>query len=282
MRRIDAHHHLWDLSGGVPDWLVPAPMAPIRRSFDAGDLTRAAEAVGVDATVLVQTVHEVEETREFLRVAAGAELIAAVTGWVDLQAPDVADQVATLRAGDGGQYLRGLRHGAQSEPDDGWLTRPAVVAGVRAAATTGVLYELLVTPRQLPAAIELVRAVPEASFVLDHGGKPDIAAGGWQPWADDVTTLAAEPNVACKLSGLVTEDGPDWSVDRLRRYAGHLLSAFGPGRLMWGSDWPVCLLRAPYEGWAAAADELLAELSADERHQVLAGTAERVYQLAAG
>jgi L-fuconolactonase len=279
VNRVDAHHHLWDTSGGVPGWLVPADMEPIRRSFDTSDLAAAAGSAGVDATVLVQTVHEVAETQQFLRLAEASPLIRAVTGWVELDRPGVTDRVQALQAGAGGGYLRALRHGAQSEPDDGWLARPAVVDGVRAAAAAGLVYELLVQPPQLPAALELVRSLPAAAFVLDHAGKPAIAADAWQPWADQDAALAAAPNVGCKLSGLVTEDGASWSVDRLRRYTDHLLDTFGPARLMWGSDWPVCLLRTDYARWAAAADELIAGLSADERAQVLAGTATRVYRL---
>lgn len=279
MNRVDAHHHLWDLADGVPDWLVPAEMEPIRRSFGTADLAAAAGAAGVDATVLVQTVHDVAETQRFLRLAEVSPLIRAVTGWVELDRPGVDERVQALKAGPGGGYLRGLRHGAQNEPDDGWLARPAVIDGVRAAAGAGLVYELLVKPPQLPAALELVQAVPDASFVLDHAGKPTIVDDAWQPWADQVAALAVASNVVCKLSGLVTEDGPAWSVDRLRRYTDHLLHTFGPNRLMWGSDWPVCLLRTDYARWAAAADELLAGLSELERGQVLAGTAARIYRL---
>lgn len=279
--RIDAHHHLWSVEPTAPDWLVPEEMAAIRRTFTTDDLASVVDGTGVSGTVLVQTVHEVLETEQFLGVAEVTPLIRAVTGWVDLTVdPElIADELARLRELTGGDYLRAIRHGAQSEADDRWLTRPEVVDGVRAVGAAGLVYELLTVPRQLPAAVELVRALPDVRFVLDHASKPLIATNGWQPWADDLAALAALPNAVCKLSGLVTEDSAAWTAENLRRYVDHLLDTFGPARLLFGSDWPVCLLRTDYAGWVDAADALTAGLSEDERSLIFARNAAALYQL---
>lgn len=277
--RVDAHHHLWTVEPVVPDWLIGEEMTPIRRSFTTEDLSDAVAGTGVRATVLVQTVHEVLETEEFLGVADLTPLIGAVTGWADLTDEGVGDELARLRDLPGGFYLRAIRHGAQSEPDDRWLARPEVIDGVRAVGAAGLVYELLTIPSQLPAAVELVSALPEVSFVLDHASKPFIATDAWQPWADDLAALAARPNVVCKLSGLVTEDTPAWTAEHLRRYVDHLLATFGPARLLFGSDWPVCLLRTDYAGWVNAADALTAQLTDDERSAIFAGNATALYSL---
>ncbi len=191
--RVDAHHHLWTVEPVVPDWLIGEEMTPIRRSFTTEDLSDAVAGTGVRATVLVQTVHEVLETEEFLGVADLTPLIGAVTGWVDLTDEGVRDELARLRDLPGGSYLRAIRHGAQSEPDDRWLARPEVIDGVRAVGAAGLVYELLTIPSQLPAAVELVSALPEVSFVLDHASKPFIATDGWQPWADDLASPRRAP-----------------------------------------------------------------------------------------
>ena len=191
------------------------------------DFTPLATAHGVTASVLVQVLPSVAETGEFLAVAASGTVVAGVVGWADLTAPDVADQIARLRELPGGDRLAGLRHLVQDEPDPDWLDRPDVRRGLRALAGAGLVYDLLVRPAQLPAAIRLARDLPGVSFVLDHGGKPDIARGQYEPWARLVGELAACPNVVAKLSGLVTEAGPDWSAARIGPYASHLIDAFG-------------------------------------------------------
>ncbi|WP_346133003.1 amidohydrolase family protein [Lentzea roselyniae] len=277
MRRIDAHHHLWDLSARPQDWLDGPELEPIRRSFGPADLREVTEAAGVDATVLVQVLNDIDETADFL--AAASDLVAGVVGWVDLTAPDVHEQLDRLRSGPGGDRLVGIRHLVQSEPDPDWLMRPDVLAGLRAVRDAGLAYDVLTRPHQLPAAVVAVRAVPDMVFVLDHLSKPDIAAGVVEPWATHLAALAAEPNVTAKLSGLVTEAGPQWTVDSLRPYADIALEAFGPDRLMAGSDWPVCLLAASYDEVFDAASLLCSGLSAAERAEVFGGTAARVYRL---
>ncbi|HLL69625.1 MAG TPA: amidohydrolase family protein [Micromonosporaceae bacterium] len=279
---VDAHHHVWDLSVRDQDWIDPTTMAVIRRSFGVADLAGPAQEADVTATVLVQTVAVAAETPEFLAIAAAPEntLVAGVVGWVDLTDPGVGDALAALRGLPGGDRLVGIRHLVQGESDPRWLTRPDVRRGLRAVADAGLVYDLLTLPHQLPAAVETVRALPDLRFVLDHLSKPLIASGVLQPWADDLRALAEAPNVAAKLSGLVTEaDAERWTVADLRPYADVALDAFGPERLMFGSDWPVCLLAGSYADVAGAARELTDQLSPAEREQIFDTTARHWYHL---
>ncbi|MFJ8885790.1 amidohydrolase family protein [Streptomyces sp. NPDC102402] len=280
MTVVDSHHHVWDLSVRDQDWITGEELAPIRRTFTLADLEPEARAAGVAATVLVQTVTVAEETPELLALADGSTLVAGVVGWTDLTAPDVADTLAALRALPGGGRLVGIRHQVQSEPDPEWLLRPDVLRGLRAVAAEGLVYDLIVRPHQLPAAARAAALLPGLTFVLDHAGKPPVALGTTQPWADGLRALAAHPNTVCKLSGLVTEADPrSWTVEHLRPYADTAIEAFGPDRLMYGSDWPVCRLAAPYADVLDAARELTGRLGEEGRQAVLAGTARRVYGL---
>ncbi len=280
MSRVDAHHHLWDLGRREQAWLSAPELTPIHRTFDLAQYAAVAAAAGVDRSVLVQVIPDAAETREFLAVAGGSRLVAGVVGWTDLTAPDVADELAALREGPGGDRLAGIRHLVQGEADPRWLCRVEVRRGLSAVAGAGLCYDLLTLPHQLPAAIETVRALPQLTFVLDHLSKPPIASGDLEPWASLLRELAAEPNVFCKLSGMVTEANQgSWTVADLRPYALTALEAFGPARMMFGSDWPVCLLAASYDQVAEAARELTGGLSPDERDEVFGGTAARVYRL---
>jgi L-fuconolactonase len=278
-RRIDAHHHLWDLSARPQDWLDD--LAAIRRSFGVADLSAVTRPSGVDATVLVQVLNDVDETADFLALAGESSLIEGVVGWVDLTAPDVASELERLRSGPGGDRLVGIRHLVQAELDPDWLTRADVLAGLRAVRDAGLVYDVLTRAHQLPAAVVAAQAVPDLVFVLDHLSKPDIASGSLEPWATHLAALAAQPNVVAKVSGLVTEVGPQWTVDALRPYVDVALEAFGPRRLMAGSDWPVCLLAASYDEVFDAASQLCTGLSEAERDQVFGETAARVYRLGA-
>ncbi|MER5423352.1 amidohydrolase family protein [Streptosporangium roseum] len=276
---IDAHHHVWDLSVRDQDWITGPELAPLRRNFGVEDLPAAAS--GVTATVLVQTITVPEETPEFLALAEAHDLIAAVVGWTDLTAPSVADDLDALRAVPGGRYLRGIRHQVQGEADPRWLCRDDVRRGLAAVGRAGLVYELLTLPHQLPAAIETADALPDLAFVLDHCSKPPVASGVLEPWAALVRELAARPNVTCKLSGLLTEaDRDGWTVGDLRPYVDVVLEAFGPERVMFGSDWPVCLLAAPYESVLETTRSLTAHLSEAEREEVFGGVAARVYGIA--
>lgn len=274
MFRVDAHHHLWDLAVRDQPWIDGPALAPLRRSFDLGDLAGAVQ--GIDRTVVVQTVTVPEETPDLLAIAASSDLIAGVVGWVDLTAPDVADALAALAS----EWLVGIRHQVQGEPDPRWLCRDDVRAGLRAVRDAGLVYDLLTIPVQLPAAIETVRALDDLVFVLDHLSKPPIASGALEPWATDVRALAAHENVVCKLSGMVTEaDWATWTVDDLRPYAETVLEAFGPERVMFGSDWPVCTLAASYADVVAAAEALIPP---GDRTAVFGETCRRTYTLDIG
>ncbi|MET7724890.1 amidohydrolase family protein [Streptomyces mirabilis] len=278
--RVDAHHHVWDLSVRDQDWITGPELRPLRRDFGVADLVPQARAAGVDRTVLVQTVTVPEETPEFLALAEQGELIAGVVGWTDLTRPDVADELARLRGLPGGRHLKGIRHQVQGESDPEWLLRPDVRDGLAAVAEAGLVYDLVVLPHQLPACVRAAAGHPGLTFVLDHLGKPPIATGALRPWATAVRALAALPNTVCKLSGMVTEaDHAKWTVDGLRPYADTVLDAFGAGRLMFGSDWPVCTLAAPYGQVVDVAEELTGGLGAEERAEVFGGTATCVYRL---
>ncbi|WP_371651597.1 MULTISPECIES: amidohydrolase [unclassified Streptomyces] len=279
VRVVDAHHHVWDLSVRDQEWIAGPELAPLRRTFTLDQLRGEADAAGVAATVLVQTVTVAEETPEFLALAGDDPLVRGVVGWTDLTAPGVADELARLRELPGGERLVGIRHQVQGERDPEWLLRPDVSRGLAAVAAARLAYDLVVLPHQLPACVRAAGLHPGLAFVLDHLGKPPIASGATGPWGSAVRALATLPNTVCKLSGLVTEAGPDWKVAGLRPYADTVLEAFGPGRLMYGSDWPVCLLAASYGEVLDAARALAEDLGPDERAQVLGGTADRVYGL---
>jgi L-fuconolactonase len=279
MSRVDAHHHIWDLTVREQSWMAGPEMDPIRRSFSIDGLAPQAAAADITATVLVQTVGLVDETVEFLEVAASNDLVAGVVGWVDLTAPDVADSLAGLLARRDGSYLKGIRHQVHDEPDVNWLLRADVQRGLAAVADAGLVYDLLTRPPHLPAAIETARALPGLTFVVDHISKPAIG-DPLDPWAADLRQLAALPNVTCKLSGMVTEASwTDWKPSDLQPYADVVLDAFGPDRVMFGSDWPVCLLAATYSDVVQAAEALTANLTPPDRQAVFTTTATRTYNL---
>jgi L-fuconolactonase len=282
MTVIDAHHHVWDLAVRDQDWITGAAMTPIRRTFTVADLRPAALAAGVTATVLVQTVTVAAETPEMLALAAAGELVAGVVGWTDLTSPAIGDELARLAAGPGGERLVGIRHQVQSEPDPDWLRRPDVIRGLRAVAAAGLCYDLVVLPHQIPAASFAARSVPGLTLILDHAGKPPIAsgdAGAPRAWTVAVREFAALPNTACKLSGLVTEARPGAPTAAFVPVAEVVLDAFGADRVMFGSDWPVCLLVSDYASVMALARSLVAGLSAGEQAAVFGLTADRVYRL---
>jgi L-fuconolactonase len=279
---IDAHHHVWDLRVRDQDWITGPDLAPLRRNFLLEDYRAAAPAV--TASILVQTVTVPGETPELLAMAASRAdpgfRVAGVVGWTDLTAPDVAERIAALASPPGGDKLVGLRHQVQNEPDPGWLTRPEVLRGLAAVAAAGLAYDLVITSGQLGAAAATAAAVPQLRFVLDHLGKPPVASGRTEPWAHDLRALAARPNTSAKLSGLVTEaDWRHWRVGDLRPYVDVALAAFGPDRLMFGSDWPVCTLAAGFADVLSAARELTARLSPAEHQALFGGTASRIYGL---
>ena len=276
---VDAHHHFWDPATADYPWITDE-LAVIRRAFGPDDLAPLLRSTGVDATVLVQTRSSYEETVDFLAIAGQTPWIRGVVGWVDLTDPAIDDTLARLRDGTGGDSLVGIRHQAHDEGDPMWLVRDDVVRGIEAVGRAGLAYDLLVRPRELPAALALARRLTEVRLVVDHIAKPPIATGAMEPWASRMAQLGALEHVACKLSGMVTEaDWTEWTQADLRPYVDHVLDVFGPGRLLFGSDWPVCLLAATYEGVVEAARRALAGLTDDERASVFGATAARIYRL---
>ncbi len=278
---VDAHHHFWNPARRDYPWMGDE-VAAIGRPFGPDDLRPLLTANGVDKTVLVQTVSSLEETREFLATAATADFVAGVVGWVDLTDPSVSDTIAGLKRGPEGRFLVGLRHQVHDESDAQWLLRPDVVRGVQAIGEAGLVYDLLVRTRELPAALRLVRQMPDVRFVIDHMAKPRIIAGPRDiEWERAMSPFSDCVNVSCKLSGLVTEARWDgWTPEDLAPYVARALEWFGVQRCMFGSDWPVCLLAASYEQVVQSLQFAISGLGPAERDAVLGGNAIRIYGLA--
>jgi L-fuconolactonase len=271
---IDAHVHLWDLAVRDQPW-IPAG-SPIRRSFGPADLRGALAGTPVECVVLVQVINDARESADLL-AAADDFLVAGVVGWADLADPAVDDVLAGLAAAG---PLVGVRHQALAEADPaGWLTSPAVGRGLAALERAGLPFDLMLRPEHLASAVAVVHAHPSLVFVLDHLGKPPIAAGLREPWTSALRQLAAEPNVSCKLSGVHTVAAPEAPFADLAPYLDTALEAFGPDRLIFGSDWPVSAQAAPYAQVVGVAELACRTLSAGERDAVLRDTARRVYGL---
>ncbi|WP_407319585.1 amidohydrolase family protein [Isoptericola halotolerans] len=285
---VDAHHHLWARARTPQDWIDPETMAAIDADFAPADLPAVDH--GVSTTVVVQTASRWAESEELLAqcgsAAGRAAGLAGAVVWADLHADDLTARLDALRAGRGGTHLVGVRTMVQAEPDPAYLDREDVRRGVAAVGAAGLPFDLVLHDGQIPAAARLAAALPEVMFVLDHLGKPrldryaDGTGDALDAWRSDLAALAARPNVVAKLSGLVTEaHWESWTTDDLRPAVDHALSTFGPDRLMFGSDWPVCLLASGYGRWLGAARELLAPLGDAEQDAIWAGTARRVYSL---
>jgi L-fuconolactonase len=274
--RVDAHQHFWDPARHTYPWMAGAAMDPVRRAFTPSDLREVLRVAGIDRTLLVQTLSSLDETREFLRL--DADFVAGVVGWVDLTSPKVGDDLDDLLAGPG--RLVGIRHQVHDEPDPDWLLRDDVRRGLAAVQSRGLVYDLLVRARELPAAVATARRFPELQFVLDHIAKPRIVDGSDAVWSDLMPGLAAAPNVAVKLSGMVTEaDWSRWTPDDLRPFVEQVVERFGPDRILFGSDWPVCLLAGSYDEVMAGLAAALPLLTAAELDQLYGGNAQRVYAL---
>jgi L-fuconolactonase len=278
--RIDSHHHVWDLSLRPQGWIKGEAMQPLLRDFALTDLLAVATPAGIDRSVVVQTVPDLGETPDLLELASREDFVAGVVGWVDLESPAAGDDLARHLEHPGAGKLVGIRDLVQDKPDPDWLIRPDVLAGLALVERSQLTYDLLTLPPQLPAAAQAVRSHPDMLFVLDHLSKPRIASGEVQPWADDVRALAELPNVACKVSGMVTEaNWSGWSVADLQPYFDTVLEAFGPDRLRFGTDWPVCLLASNYHEVVDTAAQLTAGLSSAEQDEFWSGTARRFYRL---
>jgi L-fuconolactonase len=271
--RIDAHHHLWTLARGDYGWLTPA-LKPIYRDFQLSDLAPHLAAAGIAGTLLVQAAPTEAETLFLLDIADSTEVVRGVVGWIDF---DAADGVARIDALAARKLLVGLRPMVQDIADDDWLLDPALAPLLAAMVRNGLVFDALVLPRHLPRLLQVVARHPDLTFVLDHCGKPLIASGEIAIWQRDIALLAQYPNIVCKLSGLVTEAAPDWQIADLRPAVDHVITCFGPHRLLWGSDWPVVDLAGGYAAWFAAAEALLADLLADDKAAIFGGNAARVY-----
>jgi L-fuconolactonase len=273
--RIDAHQHFWRYDATRDGWITD-DMQAIRRDFFPADLEPTLAAHGFDGCVAVQADQSDAETRFLLDLARRHPFIKGVVGWVDLRSPRLD---ATLEALAAEPRFRGVRHMAQAEADD-FLTRDEVVRGIGRLSRVGLSYDILIFARQLPAALALTSRLPDQRFVLDHLAKPAIKERALEPWATEVRALARRPNVWCKLSGLVTEaDRAGWRPEHLRPYLDVAFEAFGTDRVMFGSDWPVCLVAASYERVVGVIDECAVALSAAERAAVFGGNAARFYGL---
>ena len=289
MQRIDAHQHFWQLARGDYAWLRPDDpgVAPLVRDFLPDALAPLLRTHDVARTVLVQAAESVAETEFMLGLAAAHEFVAGVVGWVDLAAEDAAATLARLAADD---CLKGVRPMLQDLPADDWIVDAPRPDALRTLHRLGLRFDALVRPRQLAPLARFARAWPDLPIVIDHAAKPALAADwndeAMRAWRRDMATLAAAPQVCCKISGLLTELAPPdraepaRATERLRPVVDALLGWFGPERLMWGSDWPVITLAARYGDWLAVSDALLESLSTGERAQVLHGTAQRFYGLA--
>jgi L-fuconolactonase len=279
MTIVDAHHHLWDPDVGDYPWMS-GDYAALRRRYDIGDLQPLLLDNDVSATIVVQVRADLAETAQLLELCTRTAVIVGVVGWVDLTSREVGAQIDGLLSGVGGRHLVAVRHGAADEADPSWLLRDDVDTGLRAVADRALTFDLEITARELVAANTLVRRHPELRFVVDHGGKPPIAEGWSRDWADGISALAQSSNVWCKLSGLVTEASwTTWTPADLQPYVDHLIGAFGPARLMFGSDWPVCELAASYDRVLAAAQHGLAALTPDQRRDTFACNALHAYRL---
>lgn len=273
--KIDAHHHLWKYG---PDYgWINDSMSVIKRDFLPADLKKEIDAAGISGVVSVQARQTVEETRWLLELAAQNPFMKGVVGWLPLADPGFPEVLAGFA---GNHKLKGIRHVVQDEPDDKFILGAAFNRGIAALQRTGLVYDILIFERHLPYAIQFVDRHPRQVFVLDHIAKPRIKDRVISPWRENMKELARRPNVYCKLSGTVTEaDHAKWTEADLKPYIETALEAFGPKRLMFGSDWPVCLLAATYKRWVETVTKAVAGLSQSEKDRFWGGTAAEAYKL---
>lgn len=272
MTRVDSHQHFWRLDRGDYGWLTPA-FAPIYRDFLPEDLEPSLARTGIAQTILVQAAPTVAETHYLLSLARDNAFIAGVVGWADFEATDAPAVIGQLALD---AKLLGLRPMIQDIADPEWMLREDLAPAFEAMIDHGLTFDALILTKHLPALRELIARYPDLVMVLDHGAKPPIASGNVAQWKKEISALARETPIVCKLSGLVTEaHSADAAV--LRDSVEHLLAEFGPRRLMWGSDWPVCELVCTYDDWRDTSETLLAQLSDAERESIYSGVARLTY-----
>jgi L-fuconolactonase len=273
---IDAHQHFWCYNHEEYGW-IPPEWAPLRRDFLPADLEKELAAAGVHGSIAVQARQSMAETDWLLELADRHDFLLGVVGWLPLIDPSIEEHLDRIS---NRPKLRALRHVLQGEPDDSYMLRSDFNRGLRALAQRGLAYDVLVYERHLPQVIQLVDAHPDITFILDHVAKPRIAARELEPWAKNLRELARRPHVACKLSGMVTEaDVRHWSPSDLRPYFEIVIEAFGPARLLFGSDWPVCLAGVTYGTWKQIVTDALGELSSPELDAVFGANTARLYRL---
>ncbi len=280
MLRIDSHHHIWDLSVRAQDWMQGDEVAPISRTILMDELEPELERANIDYTVIVQTVANPDETPEFLDLSLSHPKICAVVGWLNFESKDIRPQLEKYLQHKGAKNLVSIRDLAQDKSDPNWLLRDDVLANIHRLAEYGLVFDILTRPPQLAAAVEMVKKSPNNSFVLDHISKPYMAKGEMQPWADQISEIASCENVCVKVSGLFTEaNWKSWTTQTFKPYLDHILKSFTPARMMFGSDWPVCLLAATYKDTIELMEDFTKDFSKSEQESFWAETAKRVYKL---
>ena len=278
--RIDSHHHVWDLSVREQGWMVGEALNPIKKNFSINDLRQAVTGCSIDKTVVVQTVTNYDETPELLELADTDDFVAGVVGFLKIDAADAISYLDKYESMRGFKYLVGIRDIAHDYEDVGYLSKPQVIKNVQELGKRGLVYDLLTKTPHMQAAIDLVKQSPDTQFVLDHISKPYIAKGEMQPWANKLQELAGYENVVIKVSGLFTEAGwKSWKQEDFLPYLDHVTKSFTPERMMFGSDWPVCLLAATYRQSINLMEQYTMNFSDSEKNNFWAGTANRTYGL---
>ena len=273
--RIDAHQHFWSLARGDYGWLTP-DFVKIYRDFGPDDLAPLLEAQGIDGTVLVQAAPTLAETQYMLSIAASHDVIKGVVGWVDFESQNATDDIARLAEN---PKLVGLRPMIQDIEDTDWMLRSDLTPAFEAMIDHDLVFDALTLPRHLANLRKLIDRHPNLRVVVDHGSKPEIHSGEFDNWAASMTVIANETDSLVKLSGLVTEAGPSWTAEDIQPYAQFLLDRFGPSRVIWGSDWPVCTLASSYELWCQVTEQFLVGFDETERAAVLGRNAVEFYKL---
>ena len=273
---IDSHHHFWQYNPISYDW-IDDTMKLIRRDFLPEDLSSTIQEAGIDGVVSVQARQSVEETGWLLGMAHQNSFIKGVVGWLPLVDDNIESYLGKFSSD---KLLKGLRHVVQGEPDPDFILRPDFNRGISLLSKYSLVYDILVVERQLPNTIRFVRNHSDQVFVLDHIAKPLIGQNQLSPWKENIQELASYPNVNCKISGMVTEaDFTSWTSDQLQPYFDVILEAFGPDRLLFGSDWPVCLVAISYMSWVELVKKNISSLTKEEQDKIMGGNAIRIYRL---